>query len=71
MTGNGGALPAYSVQSVHRADRTHATAEIGVRDLWEPGGEPSGELRLHRMDLVREDGHWLISDFDNHLQNEL
>lgn len=71
VTGNGGALPAYSVQSVHRADRTHATAVIGVRDLWEPGGEPSGELRLHRMDLVREDGHWLISDFDNHLQNEL
>lgn len=71
VTGNGGALPAYSVQSVHRADRTHATAVIGVRDLWEPGGEPSGELRLHRMDLVREDGHWLISDFDDHLQNEL
>lgn len=71
VTGNGGALPAYSVQSVHRADRTHATAVIGVRDLWEPSGEPSGELRLHRMDLVREDGHWLISDFDNHLQNEL
>ena len=71
VTGNGGALPAYSVESVYRTDRTHATATVGVRDLWEPGGEPSGELRLHHMDLVLEGGHWLISDFDNHLQNEL
>ena len=68
VTGNGGALPSYSVESVHRADRTHATAVVGVRDLWEPGGEPSGELRLHQMDLVREDGHWLISDFDGRKQ---
>jgi len=68
VTGNGGALPAYSVESVHRTDRTHATATVGVRDLWEPDGEPSGELRLHRMDLVREGGHWLISDFDDILK---
>ena len=68
VTGNGGALPSYSVESVHRADRTHATAVVGVRDLWEPGGEPSGELRLHQMDLVRENGHWLISDFDGRKQ---
>ena len=64
VTGNGGALPYYSVGSVHRTDRTHATAVVGVRDLWEQGGEPSGELRTHSMELVLQDGHWLISDFD-------
>ncbi len=69
VTGNGGALPAYSVESVHRADRSHATAVIGVRDVWEPGGEPSGELSLHQMDLVLKDGHWLIADFDGHKQD--
>ena len=69
VTGNGGALPAYSVESVHRTDRSHATAVVGVRDIWEPGAEPSGEPSLHRMDLILEDGHWLISDFDGHKQD--
>lgn len=65
VTGNGGALPVYSVESVHRTDRTHASAVVGVRDLWAPADGPSGELRLHHMDLVLQNGHWLISDFDH------
>ena len=64
VTGNGGSLPAYSIESVVRTDPTHALATVGVRDLWEEGGEPTGEKHLHRMDLVLQDGRWLISDFD-------
>ena len=65
VTGNGGSLPYWSVESVHRSDRDHATAVVGVRDIWEEGDEPSGELRTHTMELVRESGRWLISDFDS------
>jgi len=65
VTGNGGALPYYSIESVERIDPTHAVATVGVRDLWEEGGEPSGEPHIHRMDLVLQDGRWLISDFDD------
>lgn len=68
VTGNGGAAPFYSVESVHRADRSHALAVVGVRDILTPGAVPSGELRAHRMDLVLQDGHWLISDFDSKKQ---
>ncbi len=64
VTGNGGALPSYSVESVIRTDPTHAVATVSVRDVWEEGGEPSGEPRPHRLDLVLRDGHWLISDID-------
>ena len=65
VTGNGGALPFYSVESVVRTAPGHALATVSVRDLWEEGGEPSGEPRLHTMDLLLQDGHWLIADFDN------
>lgn len=64
VTGNGGTLPFYSVESVIRTDRTRAVATVGVRDLWEEGGEPFSERRLHRLDLILRDGHWLISDID-------
>ena len=65
VTGNGGSLPYYSVESVLRTDPAHAGATVSVRDLWEEGGEPSGEPHLHRLDLVLQDGHWLVSDFDD------
>ena len=65
VTGNGGSLPYYSVESVLRTDPAHAVATVSVRDIWEEGGEPSGEPRLHSLDLVLQDGHWLVSDFDD------
>ncbi|MBO7435511.1 hypothetical protein J6U76_05925 [bacterium] len=65
VTGNGGALPFYSVESVVRTAPDQALATVSVRDLWEEGGEPSGEPRRHRMNLVLQDGRWLIADFDD------
>lgn len=64
VTGNGGALPSYSIESVVRTDPTHAVAVVGVRDIWESGGEPVGEMRSHQMYMVLQDGHWIIEDFD-------
>lgn len=63
VTGNGGSIPYYEVVSVEE-NEGGATAKVSVRDLWEEGGEPEGEPRLHTMQMVREDGKWLISDFD-------
>ena len=65
VTGNGGSLPFYSVASVVRTAPAEALATISVQDLWEEGGEPSGEPRRHQMNLILQDGHWLIADFDN------
>jgi hypothetical protein len=64
VTGNGGALPFYSVASVVRTAPDEALATVGVQDLWEEGGEPAGEPRMHQMNLVLQGGHWLIADFD-------
>ena len=69
VTGNGGALPSYSVESVVRTAPAQALATVCVRDLWEEGGEPVGEPRRHTMRLVLQDGHWLISDFDDCKKN--
>ena len=64
VTGNAGTLPFYSVESVVRTDPEHAVATVAIRDVWEDGGEPFGEPRLHSLDLTLRDGHWLISDID-------
>ena len=68
VTGNGGSELYFEVASITTTDDTHAVASISVRDVWEKGGQPTGNPRFYHLYLSKEDGRWLIDDFDGKKQ---
>ena len=67
VTGNGGTIADYEVQSVEKADETHAVATILVRQKWEDGSfDENSDIEEHRLYMERINGEWLMSDFDEH-----
>ena len=75
VTGNGGTIADYEVQSVEQTDANHAVATILVRQKWaecppdETGGTASaeeGDVEEHRLYMERVNGRWLMADFDEH-----
>ena len=70
VTGNGGTIADYEVEKVELTDATHAVATVNVRQLWEDGTEPDdAEIEVHRLYMELVEGHWLMSDFDEHKQD--
>lgn len=67
VTGNGGTLPVYTIDSVRKVDATHAIAYVNVRQKWEDGtfDEESGSEQ-HKLYMELVDDQWLMSDFDGH-----
>lgn len=67
VTGNGGTLPVYTIDSVRKVDATHAIAYVNVRQKWEDGtfDEESGSEQ-HQLYMELVDDQWLMSDFDGH-----
>ena len=67
VTGNGGTIADYEVQSVEQTDANHAVATILVRQKWEDGSfDPESDVEEHRLYMERVNGEWLLSDFDEH-----
>lgn len=68
VTGNGGTIADYEVQSVEKTDDTHAVATILVRQVWPEGtvGEEAEEAEVHYLYMERVEDQWLMSDFDGH-----
>lgn len=68
VTGNGGTIADYEVQSVEQTDANHAIATILVRQKWPEGtmGDEEDEPEKHRLYMERVNGQWLMSDFDEH-----
>ena len=67
VTGNGGTIADYKVQSVEKTDETHAVATILVRQKWEDGSfDENSDIEEHRLYMERINGEWLMSDFDEH-----
>lgn len=67
VTGNGGTIADYEVESVTLTDDTHAVATVLVRQKWEDGSfDPSSDIETHRLYMERVGGQWLMSDFDEH-----
>ncbi len=67
VTGNGGTIADFDVTGVEQQDNTHAVATISVRQKWEDGlFDPSSDIEEHRLYMEKVNGHWLISDFDEH-----
>ena len=70
VTGNGGTIADFTVTGVTKTDDTHATATISVRQKWEDGSfDPESDIEEHQLLMVKVDGVWLMSDFDNHKQD--
>ena len=70
VTGNGGSIADYTVDTVEVKDRTHAVALLTVRQKWEDGSFCAEEdIEEHRLYMEKVDGKWLISDFDEHKQD--
>ena len=70
VTGNGGTIADYTVDTVELRDETHAVALLTVRQKWEDGSFCSEEdIEEHRLYMEKVDGKWLISDFDEHKQD--
>ena len=67
VTGNGGTIADYEVQTVTLTDADHAVATILVRQTWEDGSfDPESDVEEHRLDMERVNGVWLMADFDGH-----
>lgn len=67
VTGNGGTIADYEVQSVEKTDETHAVATILVRQKWEDGSfDENSDIEEHRLYMERINSEWLMSDFDEH-----
>ena len=67
VTGNGGTIADYEVVSVNQTDDLHAVATIKVRQKWEDGSfDESTDIEEHTLYMEKEDGVWLMSDFDGH-----
>lgn len=70
VTGNGGTIADYEVDTVEVKDKTHAVALINVRQMWEDGSFCDEEdIEKHRLYMEKVDGKWLMSDFDEHKQD--
>lgn len=70
VTGNGGTIADYEVQTIERTDDTHAIATILVRQKWEDGSfDETSDVEEHRLYMERVNGKWLMSDFDEHKQD--
>ena len=70
VTGNGGTIADYEVDTVEVKDKTHAIALINVRQKWEDGSFCDEEdIEKHRLYMEKVDGKWLMSDFDEHKQD--
>ena len=70
VTGNGGTIADYEVDTVEVKDKTHAVAMINVRQKWEDGSFCDEEdVEKHRLYMEKVDGKWLMSDFDEHKQD--
>ena len=70
VTGNGGTIADYTVDSVELKDETHALAFLTVRQKWEDGSFcPEEDNEEHKLYMEKVDGKWLISDFDEHKQD--
>ena len=70
VTGNGGTIADYTVDTVELKDKTHAVALLTVRQKWEDGSFcPEEDSEKHRLYMEKVDGKWLISDFDEHKQD--
>lgn len=67
VTGNGGTIADYEVQSVEQTDANHAIATILVRQKWEDGSfAETADVEEHRLYMELVNGEWLMSDFDEH-----
>ena len=69
VTGNGGTIADYEVDTVELKDKTHAIAIINVRQKWEDGSLCDEDIEKHRLYMEEVDGKWLMSDFDEHKQD--
>ena len=70
VTGNGGTIADFTVDTVELQDKTHAMALLTVRQKWEDGSFCSDEdTEEHRLYMEKVGGKWLISDFDGHKQD--
>ena len=70
VTGNGGTIADYEVESIEQTDDTHAVATIKVRQKWEDGSfDESSDVEEHRLYMEKVNGQWLMSDFDGHKQD--
>lgn len=79
VTGNGGTKPVFEVAGVEQTDATHAVATILVKQVWEeevlepdPASDAmffeaiEAEAEQHRLYMEKQNGRWLMSDFDEH-----
>ena len=68
VTGNGGTIADCTVTGVEQTDETHAIAHINCFQKWADGGdyEPDDMGEPHRLYMEKENGRWLMSDFDEH-----
>lgn len=71
VTGNGGTIADFEVDSVVLTDASHALAHITVRQMWEDSTYAEGEdaVEKHLMSMQKEGGRWRIADFDGHKQD--
>ena len=70
VTGNGGTIADYTVDTVEVKDKTHAIAILSVRQKWEDGSFcEEDDIEEHRLYMEKVGGKWLISDFDEHKQD--
>lgn len=70
VTGNGGTIADFTVTGVTKTDKTHATANVSVRQMWEDGSfDPDTDIEEHQLLMEKVNGVWLMSDFDNHKQD--
>ena len=70
VTGNGGSIADFTVDTVEVKDKTHAVARLSVRQKWEDGSFCDEEdIEEHRLYIEKVGGKWLISDFDEHKQD--
>jgi len=69
VTGNGGTIADYEVDTVEMKDKTHAIAMIHVRQKREDGSFCDEDIEEHRLYMEKVNGKWLMSDFDEHKQD--
>ncbi len=70
VTGNGGTIADFEVDTVEQTDATHAIATIKVRQKWEDGSfDENSDIETHHLMMEKENGKWLIADFDGHKQD--
>ncbi|MBO7120621.1 MAG: hypothetical protein J6W03_09935 [Bacteroidaceae bacterium] len=70
VTGNGGTIADYTVDTVELKDKTHAVALLTVRQKWDDGSfSPEEDTEEHKLYMEKVGGKWLISDFDEHKQD--